>query len=128
MRLEPLYRLRFRYPESGKFRWPVTALLKASTSSSPRAVAAGNRRRSRGADHPRRRSDANLQAEFQGVIEADDGATIFFDLRGYGRAYPIGRRQIVGSATHLSADDTIAGSMMRSGCGRRSPGAAARDR
>jgi hypothetical protein len=39
------------------------------------------------------------------VIETDDGATILVELRGYGRAYPIGRRQIVGSVLHLSDDE-----------------------
>ena len=34
-----------------------------------------------------------------------DGAEVMFDWRGYGRAYPIGRRQIVISATHLSSDE-----------------------
>ena len=40
--------------------------------------------------------------DFQGVIETVDGAEVLFDYRGYGRAYPVGRRQIVTSATHLS--------------------------
>jgi hypothetical protein len=38
------------------------------------------------------------------VIDTDDGATIMFESRGYGRAYPPGRRQIVGSVFHLSDD------------------------
>jgi hypothetical protein len=37
------------------------------------------------------------------VIETDDGATIFFDYRGYGRAYPLPNRQVVGFATHLAS-------------------------
>jgi hypothetical protein len=36
------------------------------------------------------------------AIETDDGATIMFECHGYGRAYPPGRRQIVGSVVHLS--------------------------
>ena len=43
--------------------------------------------------------------DFQGVIEAEDGATILFDIRGFGRAYPPGRRQIVSTASHLSDDE-----------------------
>jgi hypothetical protein len=43
--------------------------------------------------------------DFQGVIETVDGAEVLFDDRGYGRAYPVGRRQIVTSATHLSEDE-----------------------
>lgn len=40
----------------------------------------------------------------KGVIETDDGAVVFFEWRGYGRAYPEGRRQIVAMATHISDD------------------------
>ena len=29
------------------------------------------------------------------------------ELRGYGRAYPAGRRQIVGSIVHLSDSDAL---------------------
>ncbi len=39
------------------------------------------------------------------VIDTDDGATIMFEWHGYGRAYPPGRRQIVGSVFHLSDSD-----------------------
>jgi hypothetical protein len=39
------------------------------------------------------------------VIETGDGAELFFDWRGYGRAYPAGRRQIVLAATHLTEDE-----------------------
>ena len=39
------------------------------------------------------------------MIETADGAAVFFDWRGYGRAYPPGRRQIVLAATHLADDD-----------------------
>jgi hypothetical protein len=58
-----------------------------------------------GANHPHRRSDGTFLPDFQGVIEADDGAEVLFDYRGYGRAYPVGKRQVVVSATHLSEDD-----------------------
>lgn len=40
--------------------------------------------------------------DFQGFIETEDGALIMFDYQGYGRAYPKGRRQIVGAAWHTS--------------------------
>jgi hypothetical protein len=43
--------------------------------------------------------------DVQGVIETDDGATIYFDHRGYGRTYPEGRRQVVAVGTHLCGDD-----------------------
>ena len=61
--------------------------------------------RMRGANHPRRRTDDTFCPDFQGVIETADGAAVFFDWRGYGRAYPPGRRQIVLAATHLADDD-----------------------
>ena len=59
----------------------------------------------RGANHPRRRVDGTYCPDFQGVVETDDGAEVMFDWRGYGRAYPAGRRQIVVTGTHLSADE-----------------------
>ena len=70
VRLTPLYRVRFSYPEE----WGVTV-------------------------------DGTFLPDFQGVIETDDGATILFDLRGFGRAYPPGARQIVVAVTHVSDDD-----------------------
>jgi hypothetical protein len=39
------------------------------------------------------------------VIETEDGADVMFDYRGYGRAYPEDRRQVVGSGTHLASDE-----------------------
>jgi hypothetical protein len=54
---------------------------------------------------PRRRTDGTFCPDFQGVIETADGAEIFFDWRGYGRGYPVGRRQIVVAATHLAEDE-----------------------
>ena len=61
--------------------------------------------RFRGANHPNRRGDGTFLPDFQGVIETDDGAELLFDYRGYGRAYPVGRRQIVATGTHLSEDE-----------------------
>jgi hypothetical protein len=61
--------------------------------------------RFRGANHPDRRGDGTFLPDFQGVIETNDGAELLFDYRGYGRAYPLGRRQIVATGTHLSEDE-----------------------
>jgi hypothetical protein len=55
-----------------------------------------------GVNHPRRRGDGAYLPDFQGVIETEDGAVIFFDHHGYGRTYPPGLRQIVISGTHVS--------------------------
>jgi hypothetical protein len=46
-----------------------------------------------------------FRPDFRAVIETDDGATILFEWHGYGRAYPPGRRQIVGSVFHVSDSD-----------------------
>ena len=103
MKLAPLYRVRFTYPHG----WEVKLGGPDSTEGQHFLFAEGTcegliRGTFRGANHPRRRTDGTYQPDFQGVIETEDGATIFFDCRGYGRAYPVGRRQIVASATHLS--------------------------
>ena len=36
------------------------------------------------------------------VIETDDGATLLLESHGFGRAYPAGARQIVGSMLHVT--------------------------
>jgi hypothetical protein len=106
VRLEPLYLVRFSYyggwgadlagPDSaeGQFFFLAEGRCEGRISGL-----------FRGANHPNRRSDGTFLPDFQGVIEIDDGAEILFDYRGYGRAYPVGRRQIVVSATHLSEDE-----------------------
>ncbi|MFM7719100.1 MAG: DUF3237 family protein [Actinomycetota bacterium] len=106
MRLEPLYRMRFTYPEE----WGVDVVGEGGTQSQFFFLAEGRVEgriagRFRGANHPQRRTDATFVPDFQGVIETDDGATIFVDTHGYGRAYPVGRRQIVVATTHLADDE-----------------------
>ena len=59
--------------------------------------------RFRGVNLPQRRTGAGpFRPDFRAVVETDDGATLMFEWHGYGRAYPPGRRQIVGSVFHLS--------------------------
>ena len=106
MRLEPLYRVTFRYPEA----WFVELEGERGTGSEHFFIAEGRAEgrvagRFRGANHPHRRTDLTYLPDFQGVIETDDGATVMFDYRGYGRAYPEGRRQVVGAATHVAGDE-----------------------
>lgn len=106
MRLEPLYRLRFRYPEE----WGVDIEGDGGTQSQYLFFAEGRVEgriagRFRGANHPQRRTDGTFLPDFQGVIETDDGAVILCDTHGYGRAYPVGRRQIVVATTHVSDDE-----------------------
>ena len=104
MRLEPMYRVRFGYPEQwhvglegGWQQWLFLAEGRCEGSISGRF---------RGANFPQRRTeDGPFVPDFRAVIETDDGATVFWESHGYGRSYPAGRRQIVGSVEHLSADD-----------------------
>lgn len=103
MRLEPLYRLTFTYPEG----WSVTVDGSPGSEEQWLFFAVGRVEGAltgsyRGANHPRRRVDGTFLPDLQGVVETDDGSTVFVDIRGYGRAYPVGRRQIVASITHVA--------------------------
>jgi len=104
MRLEQLYRVRFTYPQG----WAV--LLEGGWQQhlyfADGHCEGGITGRFRGSNHPLRRTDAGpFCPDLWAVIEADDGATVIFECHGYGRAYPEGRRQIVGSVLHLSDSD-----------------------
>jgi hypothetical protein len=101
MRLEPLYTLRFRYPEEGRGAsiGGLEEELFLFASGRVEGKLAG---RFRAANHPRRRADGTFRMDLQGVIETDDGAHVVLDYQGYGRAYPVGRRQVVGAAWHYS--------------------------
>jgi hypothetical protein len=104
LRLAPLYRIRFTYPES----WTVSLdggweqHLFLAEGRCEGAVSG----RFRGANFPLRQGpDGPFRPDFRAVIESDDGPTIMFEWHGYGRAYPPGRRQIVGAVFHSSDDD-----------------------
>jgi hypothetical protein len=101
MRLEPLYRIRFTYPES----WAVALeggwqqLFLIAEGHCEGAIEG----RFRGANFPRREGASGpFRPDFRAAIETNDGATIMFEWHGYGRAYPAGRRQIVGAIFHLA--------------------------
>ena len=101
MRLEPLYRVRFTYPEGWDVKleggWEQHFYLAEGRCEG------SIRGRFRGANYPRREGAAGpFRPDFRAVIETEDGATIMFELHGYGRAYPPGRRQIVGAVFHRS--------------------------
>jgi hypothetical protein len=102
MRLEPLYRIRFRYPEKWGIdlggNWEQYFLIAEG-----RCEGTVNGR-FRGANYPQGRS-GTFRPDFRAVIETDDDATIMFEWHGYGRAYPVGRREIVGAIFHLCDDD-----------------------
>ena len=104
MRLQPLYRLRFSYPEG----WAVDLEggwqqhLYLAEGRCEGSITG----RFRGANFPQRRTDDGpFVPDLRAAIETDDGATIMVELHGYGRAHPAGRRQIVGSVHHLSDDE-----------------------
>ena len=101
MRLEPLYRIRFTYPEGWEVGleggWQQHLFLAEGRCEGSISG------RFRGANFPLRRTVAGpYLPDFRAVIETDDGATVMFECHGYGRAHPAGRRQIVGSVLHLS--------------------------
>lgn len=105
MRLEPLYTVRFHYPQG----WEV--LLDGSEGKEEQHFYFAEGRAEgaitgafRAANHPRRRVDRTFQMDMRGFIQTDDGVVIMLEYRGYGRAYPVGRRQVVGVATHLCGD------------------------
>lgn len=104
--LKPLYRVRFQYPEG----WGVELGKPGSQEGQYFFIAEGScegriQGTFRGANNPSRRGDGTFVPDFQGVIETGDGAQVYFDYRGYGRAHPPGRREIVVVATHLCQDE-----------------------
>jgi uncharacterized protein DUF3237 len=104
MRLEQLYRVRFDYPEGWSVDleggWQQHLYLAEGTCE---GKVSG---RFRGANYPQRRTSSGpFCPDLRAVIETNDGALVMVECHGYGRAYPAGRRQIVGSVLHLSDDD-----------------------
>jgi hypothetical protein len=104
MRLEPLYRIRFTYPESWSVEleggWEQHLFLAEGRCEG------GINGRFRGANFPLRQGPGGpFRPDFRAVIETEDGATIMVELHGYGRAHPLGRRQIVGAVFHSSDAD-----------------------
>ena len=104
MRLEHLYRVRFSYDEGWSVGleggWEQHLYLAEG-----RCTGSVNGR-FRGANFPYRRTESGpFMPDFRAAIETDDGATVLVECHGYGRAYPAGRRQIVGSLLHVSDSD-----------------------
>jgi len=101
MRLEPLYRVRFTYPESWAVGldggWEEHFFIAEGRCEGSITG------RFRGANFPLKAgADGPFRPDFRAVIEADDGATIMVGMQGYGRAYPPGRRQIVVAMFHTA--------------------------
>jgi hypothetical protein len=106
MQLRPLYTVRFHYPDG----WQVDLVGDAGTEEHHYYFAEGRCEgalagRFRAGNHPRRRTDRTVAMDMQGFIETDDGALIMIDYKGYGRAYPPGRRQVVGAAWHVTSHE-----------------------
>ena len=103
MQLKPLYSVRFRYPQAWGVEIKGPGGLEERNFLFAEGVCTGRLSgRFRGANHPRRRTDHTFEMDLQGFIETEDGATVIFDYKGYGRSYPKGRRQVVGAAKHVS--------------------------
>jgi hypothetical protein len=106
VQLRPLYTARFHYPDG----WQVDLTGPAGTEEHHYYFAEGRCEgaiagRFRAGNHPRRRTDRTVAMDMQGFIETDDGALVMIDYRGYGRAYPPGRRQVVGAAWHVTSHE-----------------------
>ena len=112
MRLEPLYRLRFDYPES----WAAEVKGELGTEEQHLLLAVGSVEGRltgsfRGTNYARRRTDKTFLTDFKGVIQTRDGATVLLECRGFGRAaspeyarQSPGIRQWVASVVHVSDD------------------------
>jgi len=98
VRLEPLYVLRFRYPES--YRAGDERLLFAEGEAKGRVDG-----RFRAANRARRRADGSYLPALTGVIETADGAHVLLTLAGHGapRAEPEGR--VVAAVLHNAQGD-----------------------
>jgi hypothetical protein len=97
VRLEPLYRVEFSYDE----HYHVEAVDSLHAFFGEGRCEGFLTGRFRGLNHPRRRADDVYLPDYQGVIVTDDGATVWFDYRGYGRPRDYGR-EVLGTAFHQS--------------------------
>ena len=99
MRLEPLYRLTFRYSA----HWDADAggvlhrLLVGEGRCEGRISG-----RFQGTNDSRRRPDGTFEPDYHGVIETDDGAAILFHLTGYG--FPDESR-VTATVKHVCGDE-----------------------
>ena len=101
MRLEPLYRLTFRYAES----WQTSGEFFGIAQGSVEGRVAG---RFRGANRARRLPDGTFMPDLNGAIATEDGATVLVRLTGFGKpdAEPTGR--VIAAVTHATDDEGYA--------------------
>ncbi|SRR6266487_6991937 len=107
MRLEPLYLIRFTYPES----WAVglDGGWQQLFFIAERRCEGSITGRFRGANFPHKEgAEGPFRPDYRAVIETDDGATIMVEWHGHGRAYPPGRRQIHVGGGPLSSLERVA--------------------
>ena len=99
MRLEPLYRLTFRYEQSWTVRIgdDVHQLLRGVGRCE--GAITGH---FAGQNRARRLKGGPFEPEYDGVIETDDGATILWHLSGYG--WPDEGR-VVSTVKHVTDDE-----------------------
>jgi hypothetical protein len=97
VRLEPLYRLTFRYPES----WQTSTDFLGIADGRVEGRVAG---RFRGVNRARRLPDGTYLPDLNGAIATEDGAAVLVRLTGYGwpDAEPSGR--VLAAVTHLTDD------------------------
>jgi hypothetical protein len=106
VQLRSLYTVRFIYPDG----WSVELKGPGGVEEQHYYFAEGRCEGAivgtfRAGNHPRRRADHSYAMNMQGFIETDDGAVIMVDYQGFGRAYPPGRRQVVGAAWHTTDNE-----------------------
>jgi hypothetical protein len=103
MRLEPFYTVRFRYPDgarSATINGDEQELFFLAEGHAEGRLAG----RFIGANHPHRTADGTYRVNLQGAVETAEGTKVLVDYRGYGRAQPAEKRQVVGAAWHFSDD------------------------
>jgi hypothetical protein len=100
LRLEPLYRVRFTYPEHYRVHGADARAFFFAEGRCEGALTG----RFRGMNHPRLRRDNVYLPDFQGVIETDNGGLVAFDLRGFGLPRDYGR-EVVATILHETADE-----------------------
>jgi hypothetical protein len=103
MRLEPLYALRFSYPEHYLARGPDSFGVFFAEGRVEGKV----RGRFRGLNNARLRRDDVYLPDFHGVIQTDDGATLAFHLQGRALKTPYGR-QVTGTIVHTTGSERYA--------------------
>jgi hypothetical protein len=98
VKTEPLYTLSFRYDESATVRRAdaVDQLLAGRGRCEGRVSGDFH-----GTNRARRRGPGPFEPDYHGVIATDDGATILWDLNGYG--WPDAGR-VLATIKHVTAD------------------------